>query len=118
MVRAMSPVLLASAVAFVGVGIAWWNSGFPDWAWYVAVAVLTMGGGAVSIIWCFGTEHEERFLRRHSFALCTGCQYPLSGLGATGVCPECGRAFTREDSQSFWSGYLRCREEMERHGPD
>ena len=58
----------------------------------------------------FAYRWKARFRRRLHAArclLCWHCGYDLSGLGAEGICPECGRTFAATQLQAEWlsAGY-------------
>jgi ssDNA-binding Zn-finger/Zn-ribbon topoisomerase 1 len=44
----------------------------------------------------------NRTVQRFAFQLCPGCRYHLAHLPDPGVCPECGRAFSREELKRAW----------------
>ena len=44
---------------------------------------------------------------RMNLARCVHCGYCLTGLGAEGRCPECGKKFSLAAIQEVWRRYLR-----------
>ena len=44
----------------------------------------------------------RRAVRASSGRSCVGCVYDLSGLGDSGVCPECGRVFDAAADRRAW----------------
>jgi len=53
----------------------------------------------------------SRLCKAHECQLCLWCHHPISGLGARGVCPECGAGFDLGASVALW------RDTMIRHQP-
>lgn len=63
-------------------------SGSVDWGWPVGLVTLLAGAALAAIR--LRPETREVLLTE---AACIGCSYDLTGLGASGLCPECGAAF-------------------------
>jgi hypothetical protein len=42
-------------------------------------------------------------VRRHRGVVCMGCAYDLAGADSFGVCPECGRAFVKDQLPRAWA---------------
>lgn len=54
-------------------------------------------------VWVFVKgEILYRRAKRQDFADCIWCGHSLVGLGAQGICPECGREYTLADNQRVW----------------
>jgi hypothetical protein len=49
-----------------------------------------------------GTKDLLRRAQAAGYRLCTRCHYPLTGLGDTCDCPECGEQFTLSHSATAW----------------
>jgi RNA polymerase subunit RPABC4/transcription elongation factor Spt4 len=112
-VRASTPLLVLGVLAFF-LCVALLMAG-RDWAIWPGIAVFIAMGFLIGVFCPAGVRHEADFLRAHSFLLCTRCGYSLNGLPHQGVCPECGAPYTAEEAESFWSGYLTCRENIHRY---
>ena len=52
-------------------------------------------------VW-WGMRRIKRAVAGTSGRACTNCVHDLSGLGDTGMCPECGRAFDIAADQRSW----------------
>jgi hypothetical protein len=71
---------------------------------------VRLGSGALlgALLWGshkFHRHRRRRFLEQLAllhFAACPHCVYPLTGLPATGACPECGTAYEVERAAAEW----------------
>lgn len=75
----------------------------------VLVNRLFWGVGAVILAFFAAKVMIERGRWRYAsaardaeFQLCCGCGYDMSGCADAGACPECGRAYVREESRGVW----------------
>jgi len=53
------------------------------------------------------THEARRLLAPHRAFICLRCHYPLRSLPDAGVCPECGLAYTREETVRIWTRAYR-----------
>lgn len=97
--------------------LAWTSLGFLPFAVFFGTqslgsrwhAILTWTSAAVCV--CLIIPIAVVSLRRHHAlycmvrqrqgAVCLGCRYPLPH-DEIGVCPECGRGFTKEENRKYW----------------
>lgn len=48
----------------------------------------------------------RRYARWYNGEVCRRCNYPLQGLAAPGVCPECGSRYNADRDRAAWRMYL------------
>lgn len=76
---------------------------FPIW-WQWGLPVLTFVPLIITTAWMFVTLRRiTRAVRASGFHACTHCVHDLRGLGQTGLCPECGKAFDIEADRKSWA---------------
>lgn len=44
----------------------------------------------------------HRHVRSVEYGACPDCLYDLRGVGETGTCPECGRAYEMDEVRTLW----------------
>ena len=65
--------------------------------WYLLVFVLGLWL-CVRVV----RRRLNRYVAMHRFEVCTTCGYPLSGLGSSGCCPECGETYEINEVVNVW----------------
>ncbi len=68
------------------------------------VAFLTLSA-ALGTMWIIAKNREKKSalkLKDAGFMYCEECCYNLSSGDTTGVCPECGNAYTKEQLEAHW----------------
>lgn len=74
------------------------------WIW-VGLPALLLAPNAVTIIAVWrGLRRVRSAVGAASGHACTSCLYDLTGLGDTGLCPECGRPFDIVIDRRSWAG--------------
>jgi len=77
-----------------------------DPIWLRRIGVVGIGAVFLSlIIWSIRFARLRRFAIEHSAAVCIKCEYILP-RDDSGICPECGRAFTRTENERWWRRWL------------
>jgi hypothetical protein len=73
----------------------------PGFFFIVLLPMLT-AGVAHQIATMRARRRDFREIRAASFKACLTCRYPLRDQPASGMCPECGAAYTREGLERSW----------------
>lgn len=95
--------------------IAWWGSWVRS-PWPVAqvsgnfkdsldvlAATTWLPAAVVPVLIPLYRRHVRALVRRHKGVVCLGCAYDLAGADSFGVCPECGRAFVKDQLPRAWA---------------
>jgi len=72
----------------------------------LAIALAAMAPGILLVtLWIVlrGYRRIKPAVVAASGRACVGCVHDLNGLGNSGTCPECGRAFDLAADQRSWS---------------
>lgn len=104
--RVVSAVITCLAVLLLLVGTVFIHP-VPGGAYAAYAAALLIPYLCVGI-------RERRWRRKlleSHHRLCLYCGHSLTGLGETGICPECGRAFIIQGDREIWAaaGFSRHR---------
>jgi len=83
----------------------------PVWIQVVASVLLYGSLFFLMLSWLFtrGIRRVkiERRVKKHDGFLCVWCNYPFTGLGDQGHCPECGAGYTKELCRRLWGQAYR-----------
>lgn len=74
----------------------------PAWAFVAAATVPGLGCGLLSVWFGRAMAREIKHAERLAWNRCWDCGYDLTGVAAAGICPECGRAYARDDLAAKW----------------
>ncbi|MDP1663444.1 MAG: hypothetical protein Q8L55_16155 [Phycisphaerales bacterium] len=81
----------------------------PQFAWSLGPAAIWIALSPAPFI-LIGVVVVYRwycnYARQYNGEICRRCNYPLQGLPAPGICPECGRAYGPDRDRSVWQRYL------------
>ncbi len=97
----MTGIGLPACMAAALVAEVWRLRGPDTLVWSVLVlAPVVLGLFLAS----FRVQHRlVRTLREGDYRYCPGCCYDLRGVADPGVCPECGRPYSRADLAEDWA---------------
>jgi hypothetical protein len=101
--RAIALPVLLSLFLWPPVLFLWHARGYPFWA-FVAVpfAIALLLAAAREIAY----RLDRRDVTRSGHLLCLDCRYDLSGLPASGICPECARPYDHAHIAECWEWTL------------
>lgn len=64
----------------------------------VIIGIMSFG----VVLWWLSSRRLLRRADALGFRLCTRCHYPLTGLGDSCECPECGESYSLPDAKVAW----------------
>jgi hypothetical protein len=113
-VRSLRPCIVVGWLLMACAVVSLYSALVPSEIGTIVLVIAISGVAAGLLLWGVAVEHEDHVLRTNRHALCKKCHYPLGGLEDSGACPECGSGFEMSETVGFWTGYARCRDEIQR----
>lgn len=93
---------VAMTLAYVALTIYWFNA--PKWAAGAAIPT-TIFQSIGAWRWVRWNRRVRDTVNQPHGELCLHCLYPIAGLGDSGRCPECGKAFELANVRRVWSEF-------------